>query len=241
MSTSQEFFDRQADRFGPSGVLPHHEARAETLRRIAGSPPQRVLELGCGSGGTACACARMGYQVSGVEISPKRVAFARNLIGDELDGRLTFCEGDFYSVFLSGPFDVVTYWNGFGVGSDAEQRALLNRVAGEWLSPGGLMLVDVFNPGWWARQSSETSRIDEYDAYQRTVYVGLQGRFVDRWWSKEDESDALEQSVRCYSPPDLSLLLEGSGLTLERIEVQGSADAQDFDAAYSYLAILRVK
>ena len=239
MSSAAEFFDRQAERFGPTGILPHHEARAETLRRIAGPPPQTVLELGCGAGGSASACARLGYNVTAVEISPRRAAFARDLANAEGQGLVVIHEGDFYTELLKGPYDVVTYWNGFGVGTDSDQRKLLQRVVKEWLSPGGLMLVDVFNPGWWARLSAETTRIEEYDAYQRTVYVGIGGRFVDRWWSMPDESDAIEQSVRCYSPPDLSLLLAGTGLMLERIEVGGNPSAQDFDSAYSYLAILR--
>ena len=34
---------------------------------------------------------------------------------------------------------------------------------------------------------------------------------------------ALAQAVRCYTPADLLLLLEGTGLALKRIEVDGHA------------------
>jgi hypothetical protein len=63
------FFDRQAERFGPSGVLPHHQARADRLRQSIGDGPWRVSELGCGSGGTVVACAKRDYTVAVIELS----------------------------------------------------------------------------------------------------------------------------------------------------------------------------
>lgn len=185
------------------------------------------------------ACARMGYDVTAVELSPMRAAFARDLAATDIEGRLAVYEDDFYTAELGGFYGAVTYWNGFGVGTDADQRRLLRRVAEEWLAPGGLMLHDVFNPTWWARQSDVTKRHEEYDAWQRTNYDASEARFVDRWWSLEDESDALEQSVRCYGSPDLALLVEGTGLHVDRIEINGKADLTKLAEAYSYLAVLR--
>lgn len=184
------------------------------------------------------ACAKSGYDVTAVELSPKRAAFARDLAAVGVEGRLAVHEDDFYTAELGGFYGAVMYWNGFGVGTDADQRRLLRRVADKWLAPGGLMLVDVFNPTWWARLSEATKRHEEYDAWQRTSYDAPQARFVDRWWSLEDEADALEQSVRCYAPPDLALLVEGTGLRIERIEINGEADLTNLADAYSYLAVL---
>jgi hypothetical protein len=125
-----------------------------------------------------------------------------------------------------------------GVGSDADQQRLLRRVANEWLTPDGLMLVDVFNPTWWARSKAECRLHEEYASWHCTTYYPWQSRFVDRWWMKADKSDALEQSVRCYSPPDLALLLEGTALRIEHIEVNDGDDMAKLEDAYSYLAIL---
>jgi hypothetical protein len=37
---------------------------------------------------------------------------------------------------------------------------------------------------------------------------------TDTWWMKENPSIKTIQTLRCYSPADLALLLEGSGLTI---------------------------
>lgn len=43
-------------------------------------------------------------------------------------------------------FDVIAYGNGFGIGTDLDQRQLLDRIA-VWVRPEGHLLMDVFNPG----------------------------------------------------------------------------------------------
>lgn len=42
---------------------------------------------------------------------------------------------------------------------------------------------------------------------------------VDTWWEAGHEDAAITQLIRCYSPADLSLLLDGTGLTLQHITV----------------------
>jgi len=60
-------------------------------------------------------------------------------------GSLVAICGDFYEVDVPGPFDVVAYFDGFGIGSDPDQRRLLQRIS-SWLTPDGCALIDVFAP-----------------------------------------------------------------------------------------------
>jgi len=48
-------------------------------------------------------------------------------------------------------------------------------------------------------------------------------RWIDEWQPTAEPDKALAQTVRCYTPADLILLLEGTGLRLKRIEVDGQA------------------
>jgi hypothetical protein len=41
---------------------------------------------------------------------------------------------------------------------------------------------------------------------------------TERMWRQGHEDDAVIQSLRCYSPADLRLLLEGTGLSLLEVE-----------------------
>jgi SAM-dependent methyltransferase len=145
----KQFFDVASTWWPRPAVGTTDQDRLALLQHVAG-PPKKVLELGSGSGTTAVAAASAGYQVLGVEISQTRIARAAGLAEAARDQCVhppSFAEADFYSVQLAAEFDAVTYWNGFGVGCDEDQRLLLSRISREWLAPGGYLIMDVYAPG----------------------------------------------------------------------------------------------
>jgi SAM-dependent methyltransferase len=215
-----------------SGIDAEAGARADAVARLCGSAPLSVLELGAGYGATAAALADRGHTVVAVELSPVRADYARRHAQDRL--RMTVVEGDFYALDVGGGYDLVGYWNGFGVGTDADQRRLLRRIGSEWLRPSGRALVTVFSPAYWIRQAARewhkpARPADGYpaDLTQARDFDPVGNRFVDRWWPTGAPERVIAQTVRCYGPADLLLLLEGTGLSLVRAEVAG----QPFDPA----------
>ncbi|WP_249999281.1 cyclopropane-fatty-acyl-phospholipid synthase family protein [Actinoplanes sp. M2I2] len=199
--------------------------RLALLHEHAGVGPRRVLELGSGYGTTAAVAARAGHSVTAVEISD-RVDYAAAFVKDVGSGDLTVVKDDFYAVRLEGQFDVVCYWNGFGVGSDADQRRLLGRVVTDWLRPGGVALIDVFNPFVWARWDGDTEHkvADpehgyEHELFEQTVFDPVTCTAIDTWWEAGRPDDKISQSLRCYTPADLELLIAGTGLHLTAISV----------------------
>jgi SAM-dependent methyltransferase len=229
----------------------HHRVRL--LADLTGGGPKRVLELGAGYGATAAAMARAGHAVTAVEISD-RVRFADRFADDIASGSLTIVHEDFYTVALSGRFDVVCYWNGFGVGSDADQRRLLRRVAREWLTPDGTALIDISNPFVWARWDGELehrpARPDDgydHELYESTAFDPVTCTAVDTWWPAADPDQRISQVLRCYTPADLALLLEGTGLILTRIAAGGQTWTPQprpglsalLQECHEYLAVLR--
>jgi hypothetical protein len=178
--------------------------------------------------------ADLGHTVVAVELSPVRAVFARELaVGRP---RVTVFEGDFYTASLPGPFDVVCYWDGFGVGEDADQRRLLRRVRTEWLSPHGVMLLDVFSPAYWAGRAGVTERIERVSrlvsGQVRTVRLDVpviarygfdpgSCRFLTEWWREGYEDETIRETVRCNAPGEFVELLMGSGLAADRFEVDG--------------------
>ncbi|HLJ58120.1 MAG TPA: methyltransferase domain-containing protein [bacterium] len=237
MEWVRAFYDTRSAWFGPTGVFPEHRARARDLERLCGGGRKRVLDLGAGAGGTAAAIADLGHLVTAVEISPVRAAFA-GALAEQRRGRLTVLEADFYTAAIEGAFDVVCYWDGFGVGSDADQRRLLRRARLEWLAAHGAMLLDVFSPAFWAAQTGKRRHVEEVlrlvDGEVRTVPLDVSVmvrydfdpascRFLSKWWRTGCEQDAMVETVRCYSPADFLLLLEGTGLVADRFEVAGES------------------
>jgi SAM-dependent methyltransferase len=226
--------------------------RVAALHAICGDTAKRILELGCGYGSTVAAMSDRGHIVTGVEVS-ERADFSEQFL-EQLGGASRIVRDDFYTVDLDGRFDVVCYWNGFGIGSDAHQRTLLRRIADEWLTDGGVALIDISNPFVWARwdgdEEHKPSRPQDgydYDLCERTHFDPVRNRFADTWWVTDNPGEKWTQSIRCYTPADLRLLLEGTGLTLDAVLVAG--EVVDLDEpqlglasllrdAHEYLAVL---
>lgn len=83
------------------------EATRRLLRRIR--PPQggRVLEVGCGTGRSACYLSRLGYDVIAVDRNPLMLEKARRR-AQRTGSRARFVYGDAASLpFADGSFDVV--------------------------------------------------------------------------------------------------------------------------------------
>jgi hypothetical protein len=81
----------------------------------------------------------------------------------------------------------------------------------------------------------------------RCYFDPFQCRWIDEWQPTAEPERALAQTVRCFTPVDFCLLLEGTGLALKRIEIDG--EGLDFVSnqlstsgplmeAYSYFAQL---
>lgn len=221
---TKDFYSKQASWLGLeaiwaglSGAHPSARAmrKAGAIERLAGPGPKRVLELGCGSGLVSAGIASLGHSVVAVDITPSAAASARRAAAEVPNGSMSVVEGDFFEVDLPGDFDVVCYSDGFGIGSDPDQRRLLTRIAG-WLGSGGCAIIDVYSP-WQAFQDSG-EKYEEGGALGRWDFDADESRNLGRIWLQGDESRAVTQSLRCYSPADLRLLLEGTGLRLETFE-----------------------
>lgn len=219
MDWIKEFYTRTSEWFGSTGVQPHHRARVDRMERLCGREPKRVLDLGAGSGGTAAAMAERGHTVVAVELSGLRAAHARELAHHVPGDRMTVIEGDYFAMDIPGKFDVVCHWDSFGMGTDIEQRRLLRRTATNWLAPRGCVLMDVFNPWPWAREAGTTGQVEAAGAMRRVDFDPVGCRFIDEWWKIGDDANRVAETIRCYTPADLRLLIEGLGLRINLIEV----------------------
>lgn len=227
MDWVKPFYTKQHEWLGGyylGAVLDQHREQAATIVRLAGAPPRRVLELGAGGGQSAAAAADLGYDVVAVELLPAAAAHAAALARQPRAGTLTAIQADFYDVARDGSFDVVCYRDGFGVGTDADQARLLQRVR-EWLAPGGCALIEVLTPWYWAQAAGREMRFD--NVMRRYGFDAEGCRMLDRWWPLADPAQAVGQSLRCYSPADLRLLLRETGLSLDAVEPGGAVISYD--------------
>lgn len=215
-------------------------ARLGAIHRHAGPGPHRILELGAGGGESALLAATVGHDVTAVELVSERASRAKALAKNARS--LEVIEGSFYDVELEGSFDLIVYWDGFGVGDDEDQRLLLTRIRG-WLAPHGSALIDVYSP-WFAAAS--VGREMAFEGARRRYDFEPEGnRWLDTWWPEEAPEQALTQSLRCYAPSDFRLLLDGTGLELQGVDpgsgpdgLGGWAEKTNLSRCFSWLATL---
>ena len=244
MDWVREFYEKQDQWDGAyrREIGPEHQEQALRVDQALKGRKGRVLDLGCGGGQSAASIAALGHQVVGVDFNRSAIGHAREL-ATASEGRMSVVQGDFYEVELEGRFDAITYFDGFGVGTDADQRRLFDRIAA-WLAPAGRVLIDVYTPWYWAQTSGETMAWE--DVARRYLFDADGCRVIDTWWQVDQPDEAITQSLRCYSPADLRLLLQGSGLVLiDRIpggslnyETGVYTNQVPLEEAMSYLAIL---
>ncbi|GGJ86110.1 class I SAM-dependent methyltransferase [Deinococcus aquiradiocola] len=243
MHWSETFYARQTDvpGIGTAAIHPSHRALAARVTAHLGGP-RHLLELGSGGGQFAVCAAREGHTVTAVERVPLLVQHSRSLARKHAV-QVRVHRADFYTVRLpAASHDAVCYWDGFGIGTDDDQRRLLRRIAA-WLTPAGRAYIDVYTPWYWAHAAGNAPHLP---GFARSYGFDPDGcRMLDTY-TPTDGTEPFTQSLRCYSPADLRLLLTGTPLHLTELWPGGHYDAQagvwtpevPLEQAMSYTAVL---
>jgi cyclopropane fatty-acyl-phospholipid synthase-like methyltransferase len=186
------------------------------------SPGARILDLGCGGGDQAKVFASKGYDVVGVDIAPSLVAHARDQFEHEgLNG--TFLVGDMRRIDYEGEFDCCTILSGtFGFFGDEDDARLLGAVR-RALKPGGRGFIMFLSAnrkerrqrtwseteGGW--ELSETWFDQETSTYRSRVFLIMNDGRVIR--PKPESGYHANESIRCYTVPEMRSMLSAAGLT----------------------------
>ena len=117
----------------------------ELVRAVAGRPPGRALDLGCGTGTNVRYLAERGWQATGLDFAPSAIAKARRKLGPFpatlLVGDVTQME----KLPLPGPFDLALDMGCFHSLAD-EGRTRYAVGLKHWLARGGIYLLYAWLP-----------------------------------------------------------------------------------------------
>jgi SAM-dependent methyltransferase len=133
--------------FYAKGTYPQYSERmAELLPAVLErfcAKPQAILDLACGEGAFAVAMAKKGFQVTGVDLSPHMLRFARERAQQE-NVKVEFLLQDMRSLPFKERFDLVTCWYD-SLNYLLELEDLEKTFAGVWqaLKKGGLFIFDI--------------------------------------------------------------------------------------------------
>lgn len=130
------FYEPAPPRAGGLARGLHRVNNALRLRELAGLPPGRLLDVGCGKGRFLAAARDAGWDGIGVEFAPASAAAARDLAGVDV------LVGDFTEIAVPGEFDAITFWH---VLEHLPDPAAAVARAARLVRPGGRVVISVPN------------------------------------------------------------------------------------------------
>ncbi|MGQ4807383.1 Ubiquinone biosynthesis O-methyltransferase, mitochondrial [Candidatus Entotheonellaceae bacterium PAL068K] len=151
---------------------PHHTRREIAFLERSGvlAPGRRILDLACGGGRHSLAMARYGAVVTGIDVGPATITAARRR-ARRAGLSIEFEQGDLRCLEYDGIFDAVTFLFGcFTEMPRAPAQDVLRRISRS-LRPGGLFVLDVYTPcffadldgrqEWWVAQDFIAGRFPQ--------------------------------------------------------------------------------
>jgi len=181
--------------YGEDFVSPGGYAMAlELIRRLDLTPGSRVLDVGCGLGGSAFVMAReFDLMVDGIDLSKNMLAIANDkLVAHGLSDRIKFDWGDCLEVNRPGYYDAVYSRDVF---LHIEDKARLFSVLNATLRPGGKLLFTdyccgekpwsetfsayVENRGYCLHTLSEYAELISKAGFKQVAYQDLSDRFIN--------------------------------------------------------------
>jgi demethylmenaquinone methyltransferase/2-methoxy-6-polyprenyl-1,4-benzoquinol methylase len=122
------------------------------MARWGASEGTRVLDIGCGTGRLALACARRDARVTGIDISPAMLDIARQKVKEAgLENSITLLEMSAMELdekFEAGSFDAIVSSLAFSELSEDEQRFVLRQCHRLLVEGGRLIIGDEVVPSW---------------------------------------------------------------------------------------------
>lgn len=185
----------------------------------------RLLDLACGKGRHARYLAEKGFEVTGLDVSPASIAFARHFENE----RLSFYQHDmrlpFRINYFDGIFNMFTSFGYFSTDRD-HLRTLQNVYKG--LQPGGFFILDFFN-STWVRKHLVRAEIKTLDGIEFQLKKSVRGQHVFKQVIFETGGRRFQfrERVRLYTLADFVQLLDAAGLRL--LHTFGDHDLRPFE------------
>lgn len=106
--TAQAFWDRHAPKYAkkPIADVTAYEEKLRCVRALL-RPTDRVLEIGCGTGGTAIKIAPFVAHVTATDLSAEMIRICRTRSGGDAAGRPEFFQAEAAQDIPGQPFDVI--------------------------------------------------------------------------------------------------------------------------------------
>ncbi|RPJ42135.1 MAG: class I SAM-dependent methyltransferase [Chloroflexi bacterium] len=221
-------------------------AQVDFLTRLLGlRGGERVLDLACGFGRHSIELARRGYAVTGVDITPAYIEYARATAEKENLSAAFVC-ADLREIACTAEFDVVLNLADGAIGyleNDAENLKIFDRIAAA-LKPGGKHVMEVCSGDYarkhfprrhWEAGGQALSLAEfEWDApAARMIYTGYTFPYGQPLVKPEG---AGATSTRLYTLAELGSIFADRGMKV-RAALDGYCDSPASDDSFEILVL----
>jgi SAM-dependent methyltransferase len=226
----------------------------DSLIRKHAPTARRVLELGCGTGIHGLLFAEKGYEVVGLDKSEEMLSVAAERLAKAppaIAGRVRFLHSDVRSFHVEGQFDVIIalfHVLSYQLNND-DLHAVFRQVKSH-LAPGGVFIFDCwYGPAVLTdRPVVRVKRLsDDTTSVTRIAIPALHpnSNRVDveyQLFIKDNNSTLIDElsethQVRYLFRPELELLAESAGLSVDSCGAWMSDGEPDFSTWYVYFVV----
>jgi SAM-dependent methyltransferase len=177
-----------------------------------------VLDLACGYGRITLPLARLGYHMTGFDLSPHLLARARQA-ATEAGLAVAWCEGDMRQLpeqWSKRFHAVVNIYSAFGYFDEPEENERVLAAVAEVLQPGGILILDLSHRDSVIHRFQPTDwfEVDDLLVCTSRQFDAISGINTEVWlWTDEHgERQSLYFKVHVYTATDLTRMVRQAGL-----------------------------
>lgn len=184
-----------------------------TLMQFLNLPKRaEILDLACGKGRHAQYLNTLGFDVTGVDLSPESIAFAKQFENDTL----RFNEHDMCVPFPKKFDAVVNLFTSFGYFENEEDNLRTIKSIKEEMKPNGFGVIDFLNVDY-IKQHIVPSEIKVVDGISFYINRKIEDGYIikDIKFSHNDTNFAFVEKVKAISLKDFEAYFDKAGIQLK--------------------------
>lgn len=183
------------------------------LAYLQPSKDSHFLDLACGSGRHSLYLNSLGYRVTGLDLSRRKIMVAQQ----KQRAGLGFEIHDMREVYAHNTFDfVLNLFTSFGYFENLEDHLKTLRAVREELKPGGRLVIDYFNSKN-VRQHLPYSEVIEKEGTTFQIRKNQVGNSVVKSITIPEHDLHFEEKVRLFTVDDFRIMLEESDFEIQTI------------------------